>query len=45
MLKLFKLTLFFVVISLTGCASYYRAIHPAKINYAAATNPEKLSLS
>lgn len=45
MSKLFKLTLFFVVISITGCASYYRTINPLKINYATSVSQEKLNLS
>lgn len=45
MTKLFKLALLFIIFSLTGCASYYRAIGPEKINYPPTINVEKVALS
>jgi hypothetical protein len=45
MTKLFKLALLFIILSLTGCASYYRAIGPEKINYPPSVKLEKISLT
>ena len=45
MTKLFKLALLFIILSLTSCASYYRAIGPERINYPPTINVEKVALS